>query len=152
MTKQKHYTDSPFRRIDFLEIAKGRASILSPNFTAPIKPVAYFAHSKNDYGTKREKDAIKFLSQNYRVFCPNNNLGETGDMDNYVKVSEWCDLVVVLEHKGMIGKGVFVEVKAALYDKRLALVLRKNKLHKITDIKGANERDWRNYAKLVVKK
>jgi hypothetical protein len=128
------------------------ASILSPNLTAPIKPVAYFAHSKNDYNTQVEKDAIKVLSKTYRVFCPNNNLGETDDMYNYLKVCEWCDEVAVLEYKGLIGKGVYAEVQSALYDKKPVFVLRRKKLHKVTNMKIVDETNWRQYAKLIVRK
>ena len=40
-----------------------------------IKPNIYFAHSKLDYGSFKEKLAIHVLSKYWNVFCPNNNLG-----------------------------------------------------------------------------
>jgi hypothetical protein len=116
------------------------------------KPSVYFAHSKLDYNTKVEKDAIKTLSAMYKVFCPNNNLGETGSMSHYLKVVKWCDETVALEHGGLVGRGVYEEVNMAIESKKPTFVLRDGKLLKVKGSKIVNRDDWKRYAKLEVEK
>jgi hypothetical protein len=116
------------------------------------KPNVYFAHSKLDYNTKAEKDAIKTLSAIYNVFCPNNNLGETGSMYHYLNIVKWCDETVVLEHKELVGKGVYEEVQTALQNKKPTFVLRAGKLLKVTGVKVVNSDNWKQFAQLQIEK
>jgi hypothetical protein len=61
-----------------------------------MKPLIYYAHSKLDYNTKREKEEIKFLSQYYKVFNPNTELGELGTIGSIsarsLYVSSCCSI------------------------------------------------------------
>ena len=111
--------------------------------------VAYFAHSKKDYGSKAEKNALKLLgSLGYRAFCPNNNLGETGSMSHYLKIAEWCDVLVAMEHNGKIGRGVYEEVNLFLQKKRPAYVLRDGIILKILSVKIEDSNNWQQYGSI----
>lgn len=103
---------------------------------------AYFAHSKRDYGTDKERHALAFLKENHRVFCPHHNLGETGSIAHYLNVVTWCDCMIVMEHKGHIGKGVFQEVNHAISQNKLVWVLRGKSLIPIKCIEIVDETDW----------
>lgn len=115
-----------------------------------MKPIAYFAHSKLDYGTKREKEALKFLEKHYKVLCPYRELkyfDRPGlGMDGFIHFVEWCDLVIVMEHKGKIGKGVLAEIKTAWKNNKHVFTYRENNLYLVTDFKVVNENDWKQYA------
>lgn len=79
------------------------------------KQTCYYAHSKLDYGTKREAEEIAYLSKYYNVLDPNSFIGERGAMFPYLAAVAMCNTVVVSPHDGYyVGKGCFHEVCAAL--------------------------------------
>lgn len=126
----------------------------SPDLLVRVeKMIAYFAHSKLDYGSTREKAAIAAAERvGLRVFCPNNNLGETGKIENYLAVLSWCDSVFVLEHGGHVGRGVYSEVAHALQLQKPVVVLRRGQFYAVTGLKEIDNGDWKiRFGKLKVK-
>lgn len=112
--------------------------------------IAYFAHSKLDYDKEKEHQTKARIAEfGFRVFCPNKNLGETGNISHYLRVLDWCDLVFALEHDGYIGRGVYAEIERALSIKKPCFVIRKNLFYKIISIKQEPSGDWRiRYGKI----
>jgi len=95
------------------------------------KETAYFAHSKKKYNTIEEAAELAFIKKHFggKVICPNNDLGELGGIEPYLKVVKSSICVYVSEYFGMIGRGVYDECHFALTNGINVLALRK-------DIKG----------------
>lgn len=114
----------------------------------------YFAHSMLDYNSKKEKDVLKIIKKTFPnpVICPNNDIGELGGIEPYLRYVEKCGMVVVLEHDRSVGRGVFVEVCHAIRKKIPVVVYRvsKKKFLKVTDAKVMEDYGWRRYAVLRV--
>ncbi len=88
----------------------------------------YYAHSKQIYNTKREKEErvyLKFIF--YDVCCPNLDMGELGSIDPYLKKVRKSNVVVFSEYKKHIGKGVHQEIMEAYKNKIPIILLRKIK-------------------------
>jgi len=86
---------------------------------------AYFAHSKLSYGSQTEKEARKYLEGKFKVICPNRDLGELGSIQPYLEKIDTCSVVVAMEHKKHIGKGVYDELHHAIAERKETYVLRK---------------------------
>jgi len=88
---------------------------------------AYFAHSKKDYNTEREKKALKFIRSKYsNVLCPNNDIGKLKDFEAYLKIVKWADLVIAMETEDrFITIGVFKELETAINNFIMVMVIRK---------------------------
>ena len=122
-----------------------------------MKPLIYYAHSKLDYNTPREKAEIKHLSKYFRVFNPNTELGELGAMTPYLHAVWMCHHIVVSPHVELyVGRGVFCEICAALAYGQTVQVLCYNKAGEIIPgrFKGLSihdPKDWKvHYGKLEV--
>lgn len=105
------------------------------------KKIIYFAHHMNDYGSEKEAEALEFLRAaypRYEVVCPNNDLVLGINIESYIQYveEEATKGVVIMEHRGHIGKGVWREASAAIEKGRPVHVIRKgNPYHReITDI------------------
>jgi hypothetical protein len=114
----------------------------------------YFAHNMVTYNTKQEKEAHDFLGTMFRfVLCPNRDMDLGDDMRKYCKLVKKCQMVVCIEYKGHIGKGVYTEIDTALTNQIPVLVIRKDRLYHVSGIRVVNEDDWKKkYAKLIIRK
>lgn len=113
----------------------------------------YYAHSKQIYDTKRERDELQFLCKSFDVLCPNIDIGDYNDMSPYLNAVKSCDRVICSEYKNHIGKGVYEELLCAFFnDKKVDVLRKRNKsftLKKVLDAKCVDCDDWRvRYAKL----
>lgn len=106
----------------------------------------YFAHSKLDYNQPAETRAmadIRRLFPHASVICPNRDIGESPrGLRTYLAIVDWCDHVIVLEHRGTIGRGVFEEVRFALIKGKVVLVIRKGKFRLVERVRILNEHNW----------
>ena len=115
----------------------------------------YYAHSKLDYDTSREKKEIAFLEEKgFKVFNPNTDLGERGAMQPYLYAVQMNKELVVSPHmKDFIGKGCFHEVCQALASGMATWCLQDNNLREVYGIELFDDRDWKiRYAKLILAK
>ena len=89
--------------------------------------LAYFAHSMRKYNSKEELEQLGYLRSAFQgtVICPNNNLGEFGDMQPYLDVVSKMDVLFVAEYFDWIGSGVRKEIKEARKYKIPIYVIRK---------------------------
>lgn len=111
-----------------------------------MKTRIYFAHSKLDYGSEAEYKALKLIKKQWPksdVMCPFNDIGECSNgMRAYLKLVSWADIVVVLEHKRSIGRGVYEEARKALQNRTPVLVIRKAKFEPVCDVRILNPDNW----------
>ena len=121
------------------------------------KSTIYYAHSKQIYGTTREAEELDHMERKYPEVTIINpgDLGELKDIKKYLKIVGKCNLVVVSEFDGYVGKGVFVEIARAFSNSIPVKVIRESasdfSLSKVNGIQIINEHDWKSkYAKLVV--
>jgi hypothetical protein len=120
------------------------------------KTRAYFAHSMLDYNTAKEKKEYSFLRKLFHILCPNKDVGKLSSMAKYLNLVGWSEMVIVSEHKGFIGRGVFDEIKHAL---KLGIQVQcirpargrdSFRLVTVRDVEVYNSGDWkRNYGKLI---
>ena len=108
----------------------------------------YYSHSMRIYDTEREKKEIKFLNRKFgRVCNPNGDIEWRGDMQPYIEAVKKSDMVVLSEYEGHIGRGVFVEVKTALDEKKPVYVIKNDNdafsLHKVDDVNVVDPFDWK---------
>lgn len=123
---------------------------------APNKQV-YYAHSLKIYNTKREKKKLRYLKKkNFKIFNPKTELqwDSMTKMQPYFEAVQSSCLIIASEYKKYIGRGVFDEIKIALYNKIPVYCLKRKffkfKLIKIKDIKYIGI-DWKNhYGKLIL--
>lgn len=125
----------------------------------------YFAHSLRDYGTPKAKRA---LSQIHRFFPesmvhnPENFASmfrpwgqRIGYTKTYLSFLLWLlrddGGVVVLEHKGSIGRGVYEEVVHTIDVLGFPVwVLRRGRLERVTNVQIKNRNDWAvHYGQLI---
>jgi len=120
----------------------------------------YYGHSKKIYDTLREHQERDFIIQTYPKasgICPNKDLGELSDFKKYLKIVDKCNMVIVSELEGYVGKGVLCEIARAFSNGMHVKVIREKggKLF-LFDVAGfeiENESDWKyRYAKLIVNK
>lgn len=120
----------------------------------------YFAHSMLIYGTGESLRAVRYIKKlipGCRILNPEDltwselesRYGKAGAFWAVVKA---CDAVVVLEHKGHIGRGVYCEARAAMRQKKPLFVLRKLHLIPVKSVKIKNP-NWTafDYAKVKTK-
>lgn len=122
------------------------------------KGTAYFAHSKKKYNTAEEADELAFIKKHFggNVICPNNDLGELGDIKNYLKIIKSSECVYATEFHGMIGRGVYDECQFALSNRINILVVRKDIKGKffiqtVRDVVEINENDFVRFGLLITK-
>jgi hypothetical protein len=110
----------------------------------------YYAHSKQIYGTVREKRELELLRRIFRnVVCPNQDLGEVPNIQFYLARVRECEIVVASEVEKHIGRGVYEELHYAQNLGRLTLVLRHDTLYPIAGMELIPGGDWKiHYAKL----
>ena len=107
----------------------------------------YYAHSMKKYFTEDEKQEEEFIKKTFKdckVINPNNiRPGVRGlVMQPYLNEIVNCDLVICSEYKKTIGKGVYAEIKHALYLGKKVYVLREKKLLPVKDLRIKNDDDW----------
>jgi hypothetical protein len=105
----------------------------------------YFAHSKLDYGTPVEDWTRRFISRQFAdadVLCPHRDIGEATAVGAYNKLVSWASVVVVLEHRNTVGRGVYQEITTALAHKIPVFAVRRRKLVPIVGIKVMDEESW----------
>ena len=119
----------------------------------------YFAHSMQIYGTRESRAAEIRVMRAFpgcRVLNPETldwdamttRYGEGGA---YWHVVRLCDVIVVLERRGHVGKGVFEEVRAARAQNKPVFVLRGTRLLPVGDAIRTAKGDWKErYGKLVL--
>ena len=75
----------------------------------------YYAHSKQIYGTTREAEELEFIERQHQdaIVINPRDLGELKSYRKYLKIVSKCNLVVVSEYNGFIGKGVLAEIARA---------------------------------------
>lgn len=74
----------------------------------------YFSHNRQSYGTKEEKLIYDYLLNNFsKLIVPNITIPDLKNMEIYLHIVECCDLLVVAEFKGYLGKGSYREVQRA---------------------------------------
>lgn len=115
---------------------------------------AYFAHSKLDYGTRKEVRVRLRIRQRFGdVLCPNRDIGERGSIAPYLEAIDQCQTVAVLEHGGFVGRGVFVEVEHALSRKKPVWALRGPDWAPVKGVRLFDPDDWKlRYGKLQISK
>ena len=120
----------------------------------------YFAHSMRIYNTKLETKLLKFISKKFgrkNVCCPNNDMGELGRIEPYLKKILTCTKVVVHQYKNYLGKGACEEVKTALNNNIpvvliIVTVTNRCKLKKVKAIKVIDKYDWKvKYGQIILK-
>jgi hypothetical protein len=119
---------------------------------------AYFAHSKRKYNTADEAAELAFIQKHFKgeVICPNNNLGELGGIEPYLKVIQSTICVYVSEYFGMIGRGVYDECHFALTNGINVVAVRKDIKGKffvqiVRDVVEINENDFIRFGLLITK-
>lgn len=120
----------------------------------------YYAHSKKIYGTRRELKEVTFLRKIFPkriVICPNNDVGELGCFNDYLKIVDDCRIVAASEVDGYIGRGVFHEIARGISNESQIYVIREQEnalsLKEVIGIEFVNRRDYvLKYGKLIVKK
>ena len=122
--------------------------------------ICYYAHSLLTYGTVKEYHERTFLETKFqKVICPNRDLGGNSpsvSMEPFLNMVSVCNVLVVSEFRGFIGKEVFTEVCRAAGENKQILVLRKvNSSLKLLEFKKVvlnDESDWKlNYGIVYVK-
>jgi hypothetical protein len=125
----------------------------------------YFAHSMRDYRSRKAERALQQIREGFPnsvVHNPEDFAGAFTTLGNsiglpktYLTVLDWLlrdsGGVVVLEHKGSIGRGVFEEVQNAIevFDYPV-WVLRRGQFIRVTGVRLHNGDDWRtHYGKLT---
>lgn len=104
----------------------------------------YYAHSKLIYGKKQEKDELKFLKTIFKnVVCPNNNLGELGSMEPYLRIVDLCGIVVCSTYRGYIGKGAYTEVVRAFENNIPVLSINKQIIRSVIAVHLYDSGDWK---------
>jgi len=81
--------------------------------------LAYYAHSMEIYNSDREAFEYDFISENFNgfVICPNNHLGEKGDIKPYLDIVKKTQTLFVSEYQGYVGLGVYQEIQIAIKNK-----------------------------------
>jgi hypothetical protein len=122
------------------------------------KGTAYFAHSKKKYNTTEEAEELAFINKHFggKVICPNNDLGELGDIENYLKIIKSTDCVYTTEFQGMIGRGVYDECSYTLENNIALLVVRRDIKGKffvqiVRDVIETNGFDFARFGLLITK-
>lgn len=116
---------------------------------------AYYAHAKLLYGTREEKEQRAFIEAKFdRVICPNRDIGELGNIKDYLKIIEKkCTHVVCTEFLDTVGRGVWEEVKYARKLKLPIYCVRKDGIrYRFLKVRSGRVIDggesWTSYAKL----
>ncbi len=127
----------------------------------------YFAHSRQIYNSKVEKQLLAFLSKTFGrkdVCCPNNDMGELGSIEPYLEKVRHSSMVVVHQFRNHVGKGAYQEVKEALARNILVKVVIRGKgrtrsglpkysLKQVKDIKIIDNTDWKiRYGQVIIVK
>lgn len=118
----------------------------------------YYAHSKQIYGTAREAEELDFLERKYPTSTIINpkDLGELKGIKKYLKIVGKCNLVIVSEFNGFIGKGALAEIARAFSNDIPVKVIRTvADTMSLSDVSGfeiINVHDWKiRYALLNLK-
>lgn len=122
------------------------------------KQTAYFAHSKKKYNTTEEAEELAFINKHFggKVICPNKDLGELGEIENYLKIVKSTDCVYTTEFQGMIGRGVYDECTFALENNIAILVVRRDInekffVQRVRDVIETNGFDFARFGLLITK-
>lgn len=112
----------------------------------------YYAHSKKDYDSAKESGVVaRLIRRKHDVINP-KYMGELGSIKPYLVKVNKSEGVVVTEYHGYIGRGVYEEVKYALYLGRPVYLVEPNRIKAvvITGAKIYDPEDWAyRYAQLV---
>ena len=112
---------------------------------------AYYAHSMRIYNSAIEKNEFDFIKKRFKgkVICPNNELGELGDIKKYIEVVKKCKAVYISEYLGMIGKGVYEECKTAFKKKIPTYIVRKDVDGEfyVLEVKGVERTEYLDYVR-----
>lgn len=126
--------------------------------TTENKMKIYFAHSMEDYDTKREKIALKFLGETFKkdnIINPNTDLFFGSNMGGYLGyIRDNVDILVFMsKENNLCGKGTYTEIVEAMNKEILIykIVFKKKKITHLTkdfSFGEGNENDWKNYIKI----
>lgn len=117
----------------------------------------YYAHSIITYGTKGEKRELQRIRKRFpdhEIVNP-AEIKFTGDsteiMQAYIEVVEQADIIVLSEYRKHIGKGVTLELEAAIKENLERYLLRGRKFIAKFASEIINPEDWKvKYARIVV--
>ena len=132
------------------------AKIKSKSKKARRQKLVYFAHPMPTYNTLAEKSAMKILMQNFsdsKIINP-RYIDQTLESHeimavclDYVKMS---DYVVFISDEGVIGKGVYAEIKFAEKLGKKVYYLHMDSLHTNYKIKESDMDSWIEYAEVNI--
>lgn len=115
----------------------------------------YYAHSRQIYGTDRERQERDFISDMFRnceVVCPNRDMGELGSLDPYLAMVEKSDIVVCTELDELVGIGVFSEVKHARKIGKPVFIMRGFRFYPATGQQVVDRLNEIRYGRLISSK
>ena len=80
------------------------------------KKAAYYAHSMRKYNSEIEARELELIKSHFNgnVICPNNDLGEMGSIEPYLRVVSLTSAVYATEYRDYVGSGVFDECTHAM--------------------------------------
>ncbi len=142
--------------------ALSRAQVLL--YARGFGQVVYFAHSKLDYHTVIAADAKAALRRarpGKRILDPSSFGAVWGDLVErlgsheavYQLVISCCTEVAALEHEGVIGRGVYLELVEAERQGRPRFVLRNDVLVPIVGVVVVDSNDFRRrYGRILTAK
>lgn len=111
----------------------------------------YFGHSKLDFDTELEGAIRSDLEEQMAIICPNRDIDSTATMEYHNKILLECTGLIVLEHDGFIGRGVFSQVGTMLKANKSVKVYRDGILYKVVSIIMNDPNDWRcQYGRLIL--
>jgi hypothetical protein len=118
----------------------------------------YYAHSKLIYGTSREAEELGYIKRKYPRATIINPAGlkDLTKIKEFLKIVGKCNLVVVSEYSGFIGKGALVEIARAFSNdipvKVIRTVADTMTLSAVSGFEIINAHDWKiRYALLNLK-
>lgn len=119
-------------------------------------PIIYYAHSMLIYNTQQEQTEFNFLKKVIKgnIVCPNKHIGNLPVFEGYLMFVRKANALVCSEIEGMVGKGVFLEIKEAKANNIPVYVLRLQKkrfrFYEVKSVKVENEDNWRSFGKISV--
>ena len=92
-------------------------------------PRIFYSHYQLIYNKRAEMEETYFLIShfwNWQFICPNFDIGESNDFQDYLQAVAESDKIVFSEYKNAVSKGVYGECSFALSRNIPVFVLRKN--------------------------
>ena len=146
-------------KCDFYEYVRERAMKKAKGIESKLRSIIYYAHHRWKYGTLVEEYEISLIKEKYPnmdIFNPSvdlkiEGLEEQEIMRECFNVIDDCNIVVFSSVDGIIGKGVFEEIKYAKSRGRLVLYMYRGELHECwTVLTRSNSLNDRLYANVYI--